>query len=190
MRQIANLLTGVSPRPRVRIPPCPPTWFLIAVTLLLATTPGCVTRKLFLRSEPSGARVLLDGRPVGTTPYVEEFQSYGVRRLELRLEGHERLVTEIDVWRPWWQYLPFALITDVLWPFAIHDERSFEFAMTPLDGHESTWEDARAAYERLELHKQRVTGVGTLAPGEAVIAPNETPTPPDAQSAVPQDGVR
>ncbi|MCB9898103.1 MAG: PEGA domain-containing protein [Planctomycetes bacterium] len=145
------------------------------MTLLLATTPGCVTRTLFVRSDPPGARVLLDGKAVGTTPYTEVFQSYGVRRLELRLEGHRRLVAELDIVRPWWQYLPFALITDVLWPFPIHDERTFEFALEPLDPDAATFGDAQAAYERMLRHKERVTGRGE---------------PADAARDAPDDGTR
>lgn len=184
MRQIANLLTGVYPRPRVRIPPCPPILLFALLTLLLATTPGCVTRTLRLRSEPAGATVHLDGRAVGTTPYVEEFQSYGVRRLELRLPGHRRLVTDIDVWRPWWQNLPFAIFTDVLWPFEIRDERAFDFVLLPLAPDSSDWDDAQRAYERMHAHKRRAFGDADTAPTPDVDAPVAAPAP-DADVAAP-----
>lgn len=169
MRQIANLLTGFFPGPRVRIPPCPPPFLartsgvgggrllLLAALILLPLLPGCVTRKLFLRTEPPGAEVILDGQLVGETPYEETFLSYGVRRVELRLEGHRRRVELLDVERPWWQYLPFALFTDVLWPFDILDEHHFAFDLAERGESVATWEDARAAYERMLAHKGKVT---------------------------------
>jgi hypothetical protein len=121
--------------------------------VLLAALPGCVTRKLFIHSDPPGAQVLLDGRVVGTTPYEEEFYSYGVRSLELRLPGFQRSFTEIDVWRPWWQVFPMSLVTDVLWPFHIQDDREFSVAMAQsqgLGGPEEAERAARAAYEKLK----------------------------------------
>ncbi len=160
LRQIANLLTGVFPRPRVRIPPCPPVVLLL---VLLVGLPGCVTRKLFIRSEPPGAEVILDGRLVGTTPYEEEFFSYGVRALELRLSGFERTFVEIDVWRPWWQVFPMSLVTDLIWPFEIVDDRTFSIPLMPykdFGGPEEAEAAAREAYEKLKALRE------AMAPGQ------------------------
>ena len=120
---------------------------------LLATVPGCVTRKLFIRSEPPGAQVILDGKLVGTTPYEEDFYSYGVRSLELRLPGFQRSFSEIDVWRPWWQVFPMSLITDVLWPFMIDDHRTFSVPLVlyqDLSGPDEAQDEAQKAYEKLK----------------------------------------
>ena len=69
------------------------------LTAAVALLPACVTRKLFVNSEPPGAEVILDGRSVGTTPYEETFLSYGVRRLELRLPGYGRHIQLVDLER-------------------------------------------------------------------------------------------
>ena len=92
---------------------------------------------------------MLDGRVVGTTPYQEEFRSYGTRRVEFRLENHELLVSQICLEQPWWQYPPFDLFTDILLPFTFHSEFTFDWELSPR-GETATLEDARAAYERMQ----------------------------------------
>jgi len=52
----------------------------LAPALLL---PGCVERKLLIRSDPPGAVVLVNGAHAGTTPTEIVFQNYGVVRLEV-----------------------------------------------------------------------------------------------------------
>ena len=158
MRQIANLLTGVFPGPRVRIPPCPPfrraPLARAAVLLLLVgILSGCVTRRLFLVSDPPGATVILDGKEVGRTPYQEDFISYGVRRLELEMPGYARRVELLDVDNPWWQAFPIDIVTDLLLPWTIEDDRTFSFRMLAVDPEASSWDDARAAYERMREFK-------------------------------------
>lgn len=118
---------------------------LLAALLL----PGCVTRTLTIESEPPGALVVLDGEHVGFTPYSETFLSYGVRRLELRHPGHVRLVTELDVWRPWWQYFPISMVAELLWPFPVHDQRRFAFELATLSAEPQGRLAAEEVYERL-----------------------------------------
>jgi hypothetical protein len=162
---------GFFPHPRVRIPPCPPIAASAALLLaLLFVAPGCVTRKLFLRSEPPGAEVVLDGKVVGTTPYEETFLSYGVRRLELRLPGFQREIQSLDVERPWWQYFPMSLVTDVLWPFRIEDDHHFVVALHPyeaLGGREEAEAAALEAYEKLKALRASSGGFSGEGPDDA-----------------------
>ncbi len=138
--------------------------------VVLLVSPGCVTRKLFIRSEPPGAEVLLDGEVVGTTPYEQEFLSYGVRRVELRLPGFQREVQAIDVERPWWQYFPMSLVTDVLVPWHIQDDHHF---MLPLqtyqavNGRDEAAAKAHAAYEQLKAMRGKDVGFAGEADTEA-----------------------
>ncbi len=158
MRQIANLLTGIFLRPGVRIPPCPPSrprrrrWAVFALAAL-SLLPGCVTRKLHLRSDPPGAVAYLDGERVGVTPVELDFLSYGTRRVELLLPDHARHVELITLERPWWQWVPFDIITELLLPWNIHSEHYCDVRLRPID-EEGNWEAARAAYERLRLARQ------------------------------------
>ncbi len=157
LRQIANLLTGVLLRPRVQIPPCPPSpaprrRAALAAALLLAAValPGCVSRKLFLKTEPPGAVVFLDGARAGVTPYEGELPAYGTRRVEFDLPGYRRRVELLELAWPWWQYVPLDMVTDLLVPWTIEDHREFSFALEAVDPEQATWDDARAARERMQ----------------------------------------
>lgn len=133
---------------------------LCALAFSVAALPACVTRKLQLRSDPPGARLMLDGSVVGTTPYEEEFPAYGRRRVEAELPGHARAVGTIEIERPWWAYVPFDVFAEFLWPFEIVDEHAFEVRLQPVDPEAATWDDARAAHARLQEFRVRRLGGG------------------------------
>ena len=71
-RRIANPLKGFLPLPRVRIPASPPDWRSImaprlttplsCAVLILCLVAGCVERKMFIRTDPEGGVVYVDGR--------------------------------------------------------------------------------------------------------------------------------
>ena len=122
---------------------------LVALALLLLLVPSCVSRKLFIRSDPPGARVLLDGDVVGTTPYEADFLSYGTRAIELELAGHRRLIDEMELERPWWQYPPFDVATDLIIPWTIESHFTFDFSLQRYEDDVLTMDDARAAYARM-----------------------------------------
>ncbi len=137
----------------------------LLLALLLTLTPGCVSRKLFIRSTPPGARVLLDGQVVGTTPYEAEFLSYGTRSLELELAGHSRRIEPMELERPWWQYPPFDLFTDLVIPWTIESHFSFDYALAPYQQDAATLEDARAAYQRMHDMLEELDGAFADEPG-------------------------
>ncbi|GJM21945.1 MAG: hypothetical protein DHS20C15_18600 [Planctomycetota bacterium] len=128
---------------------------VLAVLLPALLGPGCVVRKYFLRSDPPGAELFVDGESVGPTPFERDFVTYGSHQVELRMPGHERVVGVIDVQRPWWQVFPISFFTDVLWPGELQDTHEFAFVLPPL-GDGGDWDDAKAAYERLRAARERV----------------------------------
>jgi hypothetical protein len=146
---VTGAATGAAGRARM------PALALLAL-LLTALIPGCVSRRMFLVTDPPGARVTIDGRVVGTSPLEADFLSYGTRRVELELPGHERLVGELDIDLPWWQFFPMGLVTDLLVPWTIEDERHFAFTLRPVHPEEGTWADARAAQLRMREMDQRL----------------------------------
>jgi len=111
---------------------------------------GCVSRKLFIQSEPPGAAVMLDGRRVGTTPWEGDFGSYGTRRVELEKPGYERRIETIEIAMPWWQYPVLDFVTDLLLPWTLSDDRLFTWDLQPIDPDAGTWEDALEAQRRME----------------------------------------
>jgi len=93
---------------------------------------GCVERRLLIRSEPEGAKVLLDNEPRGVTPVEIPFSYYGARDVVLEKEGFVTLHAVIDVDEPIYQIFPADFVTDVLLPVTIRDARDFSFRLEPL----------------------------------------------------------
>jgi len=121
-------------------------WMVLMLLALLL--PGCISRKLFVRSEPAGATVILDGRPVGTTPYEEELPAYGTRRLVLELPGYERLERDLPLPTPWYEYWPLDMVTDLLLPFTVEDHRHFSFVLAERQPAADDWAAAEAEWKR------------------------------------------
>jgi hypothetical protein len=150
----------------------------------VALTAGCgVTRTLQIDSVPSGATVLLEGREVGTTPYSEVFLSYGVRRLELRLEGYTRDVTKIDVGRPWWQYFPASFFADLLWPQALVDEHFVAIELIPAGRVGAGFGEAQDAFAEYQALKRYLEGRDAAFHGHRPDSPDNPET--DGESGPP-----
>lgn len=90
-----------------------------AVALLILT--GCVERFVSIKSDPPGARVVLDGQDVGVTPVDVPYVWYGEREVVLYKEGHRSVRKSVALNAPWWQIFPFDLVTDVLLPVTLTD---------------------------------------------------------------------
>ena len=50
-----------------------------------------------VESRPPGARVVIDGREVGTTPTVVSDVAAGMHSLRIELDGYQPWVTSVDV---------------------------------------------------------------------------------------------
>ena len=130
-----------------------------AALLVAALLPGCVTRTMFVDSDPPGATVWLDGERSGTTPYEAPIPAYGTRHLELDLEGYERLSTDLDLYTPWYQYWPIDFIANLLWPWGVVDDRRFAFTLQPAVPAADDWAAAEEA-------ARRANAVGAAVEGE------------------------
>jgi len=94
---------------------------------------ACVERELVVQTEPSGARVYVDGvdRGVSTPDGLRiPFEYYGTREVVVRLAGHEPARRFVELEAPWWQTFPIGLAPDVLWPGTIRDEHPVSLALT------------------------------------------------------------
>ena len=52
---------------------------------------------LLVESRPAGARVVVDGREVGTTPTVVSDVAAGIRSVRIELDGYQPWETSVDV---------------------------------------------------------------------------------------------
>ncbi len=100
---------------------------LLCLCLLLCT--GCVERRIYVRSDPPGADVYIDGELVGQTrpelhpdgPFYVNFSYYGRREWTLRKPGYRTASGEIELVTPWYEYPPIDFFAEVLAPWKIVD---------------------------------------------------------------------
>ena len=101
---------------------------VIAITVLL---PGCVRRRLMVRSNPPGAMVYVDNQPIGTTPCATSFIYYGTREIRLVKPGYETLTVNQPIPAPWYQIPPLDFVSENVVPREIQDYRTVSFNMVP-----------------------------------------------------------
>ncbi len=127
---------------------------ILGVSLTAALLPGCVERSLMLRSDPPGARVVLNGDFVGVTPTKVPFDTYGVFDVAMSAPHCARLRTEVPVSPPWWETIPLDFLVENLWPFTVHDDHDVLLTLKPL----GSAEDAALEQRELELRARAQSG--------------------------------
>ena len=107
-------------------------WLLAAALLGTATLPiGCVRRTMTVRTEPEGARVMLNDEPVGTSPVTLDFTWYGDYDVTCSKDGCETLHTHHRINPPWYQVPPFDFFAESLLPATLHDHQDMSFTLEP-----------------------------------------------------------
>jgi hypothetical protein len=97
----------------------------------LAILPGCVRRRLMVRSNPPGAMVYVDNQPVGTTPCATSFIYYGTREIRLVKPGYEMLTINQPIPAPWYQIPPIDFVSENVVPNEIQDFRTVSYNLSP-----------------------------------------------------------
>jgi hypothetical protein len=137
-------------------------WLAVAV---IALAPGCVRRRLLIRSNPPGAMAYVDNQPIGTTPCAASFVYYGTREIRLVKAGYETLTIEQPMPAPWYEIPPLDFFSENVAPKEIQDYRTVTYNMTPQVIHPTDQLMARA--EQLRLGAQQ----GAALPATAVVEP-------------------
>jgi hypothetical protein len=110
---------------------------LIGIALLLCA--GCVERRIYVRSEPPGADVYIDGEKVGQTraendpqgPFFVTFAYYGSREYTLRKSGFQTQGGTVQLKVPWYEYPPMDFFAEVLAPWKIVDKHEISVKLKP-----------------------------------------------------------
>lgn len=120
----------------LNIPNRPPTHqFAVRACLLLAILtvgPGCVRRRLTVRTNPPGAQVFVDNQEVGTSPVSTSFVYYGTREIRLLKDGYETQVIHERILPPWYEIPPLEFVSENLWPGETRDERVVDVQLVPM----------------------------------------------------------
>ena len=112
---------------------------------------GCVQRTLRIESEPPGARLTLDGKPLGTTPREVSFEWYGSREIILEKKGYRSLRAVEPISPPWWAVFPVDFFTEVLLPLPLEDRHLLRYRLEPFG--EDPDEETDAIIRRAEAMK-------------------------------------
>ncbi len=106
--------------------------FAICIALVcLVLVPGCVRRRLMVRSNPPGAMVYVDNQLIGTTPCATDFIYYGTREIRLVKPGFETLTVSQPIPTPWYEIPPLDFVSENLCPKKIQDFRTVSYNMVP-----------------------------------------------------------
>ena len=104
---------------------------MILVCLLVIV--GCVERSVTINSQPQGAIVYLNDKEIGRTPVTVPFEWYGDYDIILRKEGMETVKTHEKIVQPWYEYMPFDIFSELLYPGTIHNDHYMEFELQPAE---------------------------------------------------------
>lgn len=103
----------------------------LCIVALLAAAPGCVRRRLTVRSNPPGAVVYVDNQQIGETPCATDFTYYGTRKIRLEKAGYETLSVKQPIPTPWYETPGIDFISENLIPLRIRDNRNVAFDLAP-----------------------------------------------------------
>jgi hypothetical protein len=106
---------------------------LAAAAVVFLLVPGCVSRSITVRSEPSGADAYLDDRYIGKTPVTVPFRHYGVRRIRVKKKGYRTTGKSVTIDPPWYQIMLLDLICEVLIPYKFEDKRVYSLQLEKPD---------------------------------------------------------
>jgi hypothetical protein len=101
------------------------------VLISMMTLPGCVRRRLMVRSNPPGAMVYVDNQLIGTTPCATDFVYYGTREVRLVKSGFETLSVNQPIPAPWYEVPPLDFVSENLVTKKIQDFRTVTYDLTP-----------------------------------------------------------
>jgi hypothetical protein len=154
------------------------TWLILLACAVLAT-PGCVRRRLTVRSNPAGALVYVDNQQIGTTPCSVDFTYYGTREIRLIKPGYETLTVNQPIPTPWYQIPGIDFVSENLTPQKIRDNRTVTFDMQPqiIVPREQILERAE------ELRQETMQGLvvpASTAPPTTMLPPSTIAPPPGA----------
>lgn len=98
---------------------------------VLVAAPGCVRRRLTVRTNPPGALVYVDNQPIGTSPCSVDFTYYGTREIRMVKPGYETLTVNQPIPTPWYETPGVDFVSENLVPLKIRDNRAVAFNLAP-----------------------------------------------------------
>ena len=154
---------------------------LIVILLIVPTLFGCVRRRMTVMSNPPGATVYLDGKEIGRTPFSTNFDYYGKREFRIVKQGYDTKTELKPVSAPWYQWVGFDFVSEVLLPGKLTDHKYYEFDLQPAMVVPSSEIVARADEMRQTAHADGIPYVG----GSALVSPSTSAPAGESGSVYP-----
>ena len=129
---------------------------LLVTTLVGSLLTGCVERTLIIRTEPPGAKLVVNGQPAGASPVKLPFDTYGTFDVVASVQGHHRLNRMVPVKPPWYEQIPIDFLVENVWPFTVRDVHEATLKLRPITSadDESIDQRERELRERLRRSAQ------------------------------------
>lgn len=128
---------------------------------------GCVEQRYVVTSDPPGALVYVNGKPLGATPADGTYIYHGDYDITIVKPGYQTLHDRKCISTPWYEYFPLDFISENLIPWRIRDVRCFNYVLEPLKAPDI--EALRARSDQL-----RAQGLAIVVPPQ----PPESGRPP------------
>lgn len=103
----------------------------IVLICVLGFLPGCVRRRMTVRTNPPGATVSVDNQLIGTSPAATSFVYYGTREVRIEKDGFRTETIRRKMKAPWYQWPGLDFFSETLWPGDIRDERIIDVELVP-----------------------------------------------------------
>ncbi len=146
----------------------------MAALLVSLVAPGCVQRRMTIRTNPPGALVYVDDYYIGTTPVSTDFVYYGRRKIRVIKDGYETLtIPEYPIQPPFYEVFPLDFIAENIVPWEIRDERYVDLQLQPQVIVPQDQLLARA--EELRSHTRGAAGIVPGLPSTTPMLPGGAP---------------
>ena len=152
------------------------TGLLAAALLLGLMSAGCVTRRVLITSEPTGAIVYRNGQPLGPTPVEEPFIYYGKYHYRLVHDGYEPTDFYPELIAPWYQYPGIDFVTENILPWPFRDNPPLHFKLNPIKP--VLHPDIRTRATQLQDQAKTIQRPADAAPLPPRTRPVPQPAPP------------
>ena len=158
-------------------------WLVVIALLIVSTLCGCnsVRRKMTINTNPPDAAVFLDGKELGRTPFTANFDHYGKREFRIVKPGYETKTELVPVRAPWYQWVGFDFVSEVLLPGKLTDRKFYEFSLQPERIVPPSEIVSRAEQFRQTAHADGVPRIG----GSASAIPSLSPVPSSGAGSLP-----
>jgi hypothetical protein len=147
---------------------------LLCVAMGCAMGAGCVERSIDVTSNPPGALVTANDQEIGRTPFSRQFTWYGTYEVQVRKDGYQTFKAETPVIAPWWQWIGFDLIAEIL-PVRLEDHHEISYTLKPFSDEHS---DPESLVQRAQGLRERLDEVPT-----PTTQPSPKPEKPKPKSA-------